>query len=195
MPPVSLLTNGSNPDYQKVNKAMKLYLIMLVLFLAVSYCFGDNTQLGAVNYYANKYGHEHPDTVQIVQVDFNGDGSSQFIMTFAKRDWAGPESGWTVVELKNGQWGEPRTLGFHGEIVDFSAMAFDPDKASFVYLPSYKRNGLITRWRKNWTFTYLENDTLTTVYFWTPSQVGLADDAFKQLMDSKKVTVIQKQVP
>ena len=174
---------------------MKTLLLAFAFFATASLGLGCDIPRGVIDYYASKYGHEHPDTVQMVQVDFNGDGSSQFLMTFAKGDWAGPESGWTVVELKNGQWGEPKTLGFHGEIANFSAMAFDPDKASFVYLPSYKRNGLITRWRKNWTFTYLEKDVLTTVYFWTPSQVGLADDAFKQLMDSKKVTVIQKQVP
>jgi hypothetical protein len=174
---------------------MKTFLLTFFLLILTGLSQGADIPQGAINYYVNKYGHDKNDTLKIIPVDLRGDGSTQYLMTFAKGDWSGPESGWTVVVRENGQWGEPKTLGLRGEIANFSLMAFDPDKASFVHLPSYKHNGIITRWRKNWTFTYLENDVLTTVYFWAPSQIGLTDDALNTLMDSKKVRIVRKSVP
>lgn len=172
---------------------MKKSLIVLFFFVMLSLGWCDEIPQGAINYYANKYGHKHPDTLQAVQVDFKGDGSRQFLMTFANGDWEGPEAVWGVIELKNGQWAELKTLDADGEIKDFSAVGFDPAETSFVFLPSYKHNGILTRARRGrvWTFTYLEKGVLNTLYFWTASQVGLTDDGLKKLMDAHKITVQQ----
>lgn len=181
--------------FRPVNKSVKTLLIAVIAFTTASFCWGDDIPQEAVNYYANKYGHEHPDTLQVVQIDFKGGGSRQLLMTFAKRDWSGPEAVWAVIEFKNGQWVEPKTLDIDGDIKDFSALQFDPADASFVYLPSYKHYGLLAHWRKNWTFTYLENDVLNTVYFWTAPEVGLTEQSLKNLMDANKITLQQRTIP
>ena len=175
---------------------MKLNLIALLLLTTVISGWGVDIPQGAVIYFAQKYGHKHPDAVQIVQVNFNEDSSREYLMTFAKGDWEGPEGGWTVVELKNGSWVEPKTLDTDGQIKDFGAVDFDPELACFAYLPSYKHNGILAHSRKSktWWFTYLAGDVLNTVYFWTPSQVGLTDESLQKLMESKKMTVVQQQV-
>lgn len=187
-------TNGKE-NSKKANKYMKVFYFTFLFLILASLSQGADIPQGAINYYLNKYGHKQNNTLKIIPVELRGDGSTQYLMTFANGDWSGPESGWTVVERMYGQWGEPKTLSQRGEIANFSLMAFDPDKASFVYLPCYKHNGIITRWRKNWTFTYLEKDVLTTVYFWDPSQIGLTENDFNTLMDSKKVTIVSKSAP
>jgi hypothetical protein len=174
---------------------MKPLRFILILLATASLSWGDDVPQGAVDYFANKYGHDHPDTLQIVPVSFRGNGPHQFLMTFAKDDWTGPDAVWGVVEFTNGQWGEPKTIDIDGQTKDFSAINFDPTDASFVYLPSYKRYGLLAHWRRDWTFTYFTNDAVYTYYFWTASQVGLTEDALKKLMDAHKVTVVQRTVP
>ena len=175
---------------------MKITLIISILFCFVSLSLGDEIPQGAIDYFANKNGHKHPDTLQIVQVDFKGNGSNQFLMTFANGDWEGPQAVWGVVELKNDLWTEPKTLDTDGQIKDFSAVGFDPGETSFVYLPSYKHNGLLTRVRRGrvWTFTYLEKDVLNTVFFWTAPEVGLTEQSLEKLRKANKITVQQRTV-
>jgi hypothetical protein len=155
----------------------------------------DGLFQGEIEYYADKYGRENPDTIQIARVDFKRDGAPQYLLTFASGDWNGSNAIWGVVELKNGRWSEVQTLDTDGAIKDYSVLRFDPADASFVYLPSYKRNGLLVHRREYWTFTYLEKDVLDTAYFWTVSQTGLTNDTLKQLVDSKKLMLIRTQVP
>jgi len=190
-----LFKMNGDMGYRGPSNSMKLLIIIATLFITVSSSLGDDIPQGAVDYFANKYGHEHPDTLQIVPVNFRENGPRQYLMTFAKDDWKGPDAVWGVVEFKNGQWSEPKTFDIDGEAKDFSAMNFDPTDASFVYLPSYKRYGLFAHWRKNWTFTYLTGDALCTLYLWTASQVGLTDDGLKKLMDAHRVTVQKCTVP
>ena len=179
-----------------VNRKMKILLIVSTILMTARCAWCDDVPQAVVDYFAAKNGHAHPDALQIVPVDFKGAGSHQFLMTFAKDNWEGPEAVWAVVELRNGQWTEPKTLDYDGEIKDFSAVNFNPERTSFFYLPSYKHKGLVEYSPKErvWTFTYLNGDVINAVLFWTASQVGLTEDALKKLMAAHKVNVEQVTV-
>ena len=71
-----------------------------------------------------------------------------------------------------------------------------PLRQVFVYLPSYKHNGLLTHLRRGrvWTFVYLEKDVLNTLFFWTPPEIGLTEQSLKKLLDANKITVQQREV-
>jgi hypothetical protein len=174
---------------------MKLTATSLFFLATCGLILADDIPQGAIDYFA-QLGHEHPDTIRIVEVDLKGDGTQQYLMTFAKGDWSGPDAVWSVVENDNGVWKEPKMLDIDGQVKDFSGMTFDPLNAAFIYLPSYKRKGLLAQWKHNWTFTYLlDSGVLFTTWFWTPSQAGLTEKGIEELIKTHKVAVVQKAVP
>lgn len=153
----------------------------------------------AIDFFARKNRHNHPNTAQIIEVDFRGDGSPQFLMTFVKGDgdWYGGETFWTLIEFKEGQWSTPKWIDEGGTVWDEALLDFDPNASAFVYLPSYKRNGLLEHAKrfKLWTFTYFEKNILNTLFFWDPADVGLTGASIEEMIQANKVTVIQNKVP
>ena len=171
----------------------KLFALLLLLFVR-GFAHADERLESAVRAFLAKAPHAYPgDELLLTQVDLNGDGNTEILLCYSETDYFKHVGHtWTVLELKDGKWVEPKTLNRNGEIENSSEVVFDENSASFVRLEKYHHYGILSRPAKQWWFTYLENDTLKTLRFEKAADIGMTEDDLRKLADSNKITVDQR---
>jgi hypothetical protein len=179
------------------NKYMHPIWSVCVLLLSVSSLQASPSIDRLIEYYLREFGHEHPDDLMKVELDFAGNGSPVVLLSFSKTNNESRAGyTWRVFQLSGGQWIEPKTFGTDGSIKNFGALQFMPEQACFAYVPSYKCNGVIARFPgKVWSFSYFIGSAINTTYFWSASELGLSEVDLDNLMSSKVITVDRQIVP
>jgi len=178
---------------------MKTKLLILVAFAISCHAWADSTLDNAVSFYTQNFGHEHPDELMYTSVDFNADGVPK-VLVASSYGYYDKMQGytWTVLELRNGTWVQPKTQEMTGNVFKGAVISFDPWFTGFVFLKKYNRNGILTYFPKGkfWAFTYLDKpaDILKTIHFDKASEVNMTEDALTALRDSGKLDLKRKQV-
>lgn len=174
-----------------------LYILILSVFLTLQVVLGGVNEISnnALEYYIKNYGHENPDVLMIAQADLFNNGSTQVLFSFEKGDYYGNNGRiWNIFNYKDNTLINLKMLDCGGKTNDFGSADFYPDKACFVYLPTYKSRGILAM-NRGLSFTYFINsNTITTELFKNPSELGFTEEEIRKLFDSNKIKIIKKSV-
>src|SRR5262249_30596799 len=155
-----------------------------VLIAKVSWA--DVGKESAIAAFLSRTSHASPnDELLVAKVDFNQDGNAEFLLCYSVTDYFKHVGHtWTVLEFKDGNWTEPKTLNKDGVIENSSEVVFDEGSVSFVHLDKYNHSGILSHPNQQSRFTYLQDDTLKTMRFGKASDIGLSEEQLKRLVES-----------
>lgn len=183
-------------------KTMKLIILLCSAMFALLPHSGiaEESLESAIQAYVSKFGHSDQDYLMYIPIDLGGKSKNSVLLTFSSGYYDKSQGYmWAALFFEDGEWKEPKTREFNGNVIKFSAISFDPASAGAAYLQKFKRNGLLACFPRlgAWSFTYLDSkdDTLKTVWFAKASEVDLTEDQLVNLRDAGALSIQWKAVP